>query len=550
MRFNAAILISLLTLLFNSTYGQEPHVAVAISRDTIMKDGVSYYLHKAEKGQTVYSICKVYEITPEILLEDNPSLISGLKDGSTVLIRKGGKKQVTYLKHIVRWYDSISSIAKKYGVSEADILKTNTLPDGRLVVRQLLLIPDSTGIISQPESPAIKQMADSIISNPGQVEPDYSRHTVTEYKPSTSDNKLFVSDYSNYKFKVSLILPLGSTKTETSEMDANFLDFYEGFLLAVEDMKMAGMNINLQVLDMYDYPSGSILAQSGKLDKSNIIIGPIFEKDVSPVLTHAQNLGIPVVSPMDSKTESLVANNEGFFQINTSNYHVQSALLSSIPKGNHVTVIYEESGKDKELVDLTRHILSEKGITYSTISYNVLSGRGMTPKIGAKLLQGSMNAVVVPSNQEAFVSDVLRNLNLLKTMNGFNITIYGTSKWRTFESMDIGNYHAMNLHIALQHYIDFSDNDVKRFIYRYRALYGCEPNPYSYQAYDVAKYFLEQLYLKGPKFYRREDGTTRRLLQSDLRFERESKSDGFINTASRVIIYNPDYSVNISSSDF
>lgn len=550
MRFNAAILILLLTVVFNVTFGQETHFAVTISRETITKEGVSYFVHKVEKGQTVYSICKVYEVTPEILLEDNPSLISGLKEGSTILIRQGGKKQVTYLKHIVRWYDSVSSIAKKYGVSEADILKANSLQDERLVVRQMLLIPDSTAAFSLSEKPEIVKIADTITANPKPTSVDYSAQSVTEYKPTVSDYKSSVSEYNNYKFRVSLVLPLGSTKAETSEMDANFLDFYEGFLLAVEDMKSAGMNINLQVLDMQDYPSGSILAQSGKLDNSNLIIGPIFEKNVTPVLTHAHNLGIPVVSPMDSKTESLIANHEGFFQVNTSNYHVQSALLSSIPKGNHVTVIYEESGKDKELVDLTRHILSEMGITYNTISYNVLSGRGMTPKIGAKLLAGSMNAVVVPSNQEAFVSDVLRNLNLLKTMNGFNITIYGTSKWRTFESMDINSYHAMNLHIALQHYIDFNDKDVKSFIYRYRALYGCEPNPYSYQAYDVARYFLEELYSKGPKFYKKENGTTRRLLQSDLRFERASRSDGYINTASRVVIYNPDYSINISSLEF
>jgi len=550
MKFKAAILILLLTVVFNATYGQESHVAVTVSQETTTKEGVSYYVHKVEKGQTVYSICKVYEVTPEILLEDNPSLISGLKEGSTILIRQGGKKQVTYIKHIVRWYDSVSSLAKKYGVSEADILKANSMSDERLVVRQMLLIPDSTSTFSRPEKPAIVQVADTIIANQKQTNDDYSPQTVTEYKPSPIEQKPSVSDYSNYNFRVSLVLPLGSTKAETSEMDANFLDFYEGFLLAVDDMKSTGMNINLQVIDMHDYPSANILTQSGKLDNSNLIIGPIFEKNVIPVLTHAHNLGIPVVSPMDSKTESLVANHEGFFQVNTSNYHIQSALLSSIPKGNHVTVIYEESGKDKELVDLTRHILSEMGITYNAISYNVLSGRGMTPKIGEKLLSGPMNAVVVPSNQEAFVSDVLRNLNLLKTMSGFNITIYGTSKWRTFESMDINSYHAMNLHIALQHYIDFNDKDVKKFIYRYRALYGCEPNPYSYQAYDVAKYFLEELYSKGPEFYKSENVTTRRLLQSDLRFERKSPSDGYINNASRVVIYNPDYSINISSLEF
>ncbi len=40
MRFNAAILILLLTVVFNVTFGQETHVAVTVSRETITKDGI------------------------------------------------------------------------------------------------------------------------------------------------------------------------------------------------------------------------------------------------------------------------------------------------------------------------------------------------------------------------------------------------------------------------------------------------------------------------------------------------------------------------------
>jgi len=556
MRLKAAIFIALLSFALTPSFGQNTPVKVERSQERVTKEGITFYVHKVEKGQTIFSICKTYEVTTEVLLEDNPILISGLKEGSTILVREGSEKPIAFIKHVVRWYDSISSLAKRYNVSEKDIRKVNSLNDGRLVVRQLLLIPDSTGTLTtvsdvKPATVVKDDKPAEELEKKYSVTKEVADALATSQKKTEKENtKTRNTNYKDFKFNVSLVLPLGSNKSEIGEMDENFLDFYEGFLLAVEDMKNMGMNLDLQVLDMHDYPNGQILAQSGKLDKSNLIIGPIFEKEIIPVLEHTERQNIPVVSPMDPKTESLVANHPGFYQINTSQYNLQKALIGSIPGGNHVTVIYDESGKDKELVEMTRRILTELGITYNAISYGVLSGRGMTPKIGAKLSSSANNAVVVPSNSEAFVSDALRNLNLLKTMNGFNISIYGTSTWRTFVSVDINSYHMMNLHIAIQHYIDYGNQDVKRFLFRYRALYGCEPNPYAFQAYDVARYFLEQLYVYGPEFSQLPESSGRELLQSDFKFEKKGSSNGFMNTATRVIVYNPDYSVNISRPEF
>ena len=541
MRLTHKILISFLfSLIIFSAYGQNQPVKVEISKEKIKKEGVNFYLHKVEKGETIFSICKAYEITPEILLEDNPLLVHGLKEGSTILVRDLSKK-VSFIKHTVRWYDSLSSIAKKYGVSETDIIQVNSLKDDRLSVRQVLLIPDSSSI-SNPLSDDNIMQTDVTSDEKVATSINYDQKEILTEK-HVSANRHFA----DFRFNVSLILPLGSNKTEISEMDANFLDFYEGFLLAVNDMKEEGMNINLKVLDMYDFPSGQILAQSGKLDNSHLIVGPVFEKEIAQIVSHTEREGIPLVSPMDSKTESLVSDHPFFYQINTNLYNIQMTLLKSIPKGSHVTIIYEDSGEDRELIELTKRILSELGLTYNSISYNILSGRGVTSKIGDKLSPTSMNAVVVPSNQEAFVSDVLRNLNLLQTINKFNITLYGTSKWRSFDNIDINYCHSMNLHIALQHFVDYNDPNVKKFLLRYRALYNCEPNPYSFQAYDIAKYFLGQLLKEGPDFYKLQNHSTQRLLQSDFKFERPDSDSGYINTATRLVIYNPDYSVNIGS---
>jgi len=535
MKFKVAIIFAIIVSTIAPLYAQTTPVKVVRSQETTIKDGTTYYLHLVEKGQTVYSICKAYEVTTETLLEDNPSLISGLKEGSTILIRQGGKK-ISYIKHIVRWYDSLGSIAKKYNVSEKDIISANSLQDSRIVVRQLLLIPDSTGVAPDVEDNK------TIVSIPEEKKTEEQHATINEEK---KENRVIAHER-NRNFNVSLVLPLGSKKEEIQDMDANFLDFYEGFLLALEDMKNQGMNLTLQVLDMSNYSSGTLLAQSGKLDKSDLIIGPIYEKEIAPVLEHVERLDIPIVSPMDPKTESLVNNHPRFYQVNTGSYNIQYNLLSSIPENDHITLIYEESGHDKELVDISKSILNKLGVTYNSISYGVLSGRGMTPKIGEKLSKTKTNAIVVLSNSEAFVSDVLRNLNLLNTINGYTISLYGTSKWRSFERVDINNYHSMNLHLAIQHYVDYNNSDVKKFLARFRAIYGCEPNPYSFQAYDVARYFLNQLYVYGPKFYKNSDNQPEELLQSDFKFERNSDSDGYVNTATRVVVYNPDFSININ----
>src|SRR5690606_14117318 len=103
-----------------------------------------------------------------------------------------------------------------------------------------------------------------------------------------------------------------------------------------------------------------------------------------------------------------------------------------------------------------------------------------------RLTKGAVNHVVVASNSEAFVSDVLRNLNLLKTRSNYEITVYGTPRWRSYESVDINYYHQMNLNISMQYYLDYNRENIKEFLSKYRALFLSEPSPYAFQAYDIA----------------------------------------------------------------
>lgn len=544
MRYLVTFFITLFILFNPHAFGQFTPSPVTISRETKVKDGVIYYVHKVEKNQTIFSIAKTYGITWNDLVEDNPEIKSGLKEGAILYIKKSvpvKKTEVTPAEsfiHIARWYESLSSIAKKYNLTEEEIIKFNSFEDNKIKTRQAIKIPIGEGT-SQSEVDFEKAEA-------AQIKIDAQKVRETEEKKEAEIKKENNRRLDTHIYNVSLVLPIGSNNVQVQDGNNNYLDFYQGFLLAVEDLKGEGMGINLRVHDLNDYSSGTLLAQSGKLDDSNIIIGPIFMNEVESIAEFASEKGIPLVSPMDPKTETLIENHPDFYQVSTSIYIQQLGLLKNISPYNVVTLIYESQNTDGELVNITQKILTNLGIRFSSLSYDVLSGRSISPQIADKLSKESMNDVIIVSNSEAFVSDVLRNLNLLNSRSNYKITIYGTSRWRNFENVDINYYHSMNLHLSMQYYVDYSSENVKKFLARYRALYNAEPTPYSFQAYDVAYYFLSALNNLGQNFSESITRYSKELLQTDMKFIRNDSNGGFINSTTRHIIYNPDYSINIS----
>ena len=49
-------------------------------------EGKTYYLHKIEKGNTLYSLSKMYSVKIKDLIAENPQLEEGLKIGQVIRI--------------------------------------------------------------------------------------------------------------------------------------------------------------------------------------------------------------------------------------------------------------------------------------------------------------------------------------------------------------------------------------------------------------------------------------------------------------------------------
>ena len=146
---------------FHQTAGAQEYVAppVSISKDKVKIDGKVFYSHIVLEKQTLFSISKAYDVSIEDIYRYNPDIKeNGLRKNDIInipVINKSPNKkdkdkedevinqtQPERIKHTVKWYEDLSSIAEKYHVTEDAIVKANGLKDKKVKSRQVLIIPE------------------------------------------------------------------------------------------------------------------------------------------------------------------------------------------------------------------------------------------------------------------------------------------------------------------------------------------------------------------------------------------------------------------------
>jgi LysM repeat protein len=112
-------------------------------------DSVIFLSHTVVKGETVYGICRQYGISQEELVKFNPILQDGLKIGQVLIVpvypaldEEPPADDQPVILHRVEAGQTIYSICKKYDISEEELIGANAylIADG-LQPGQLLRIP-------------------------------------------------------------------------------------------------------------------------------------------------------------------------------------------------------------------------------------------------------------------------------------------------------------------------------------------------------------------------------------------------------------------------
>ena len=143
--------------------------AEAVVRAVLEYIGVPYTKdnnYVVKNGDTLYSIALKYNVSENELKQANNLTNNILNIGQNLIIPTNTKiEEVTdYETYIVNKGDTLYSIAKKFNVKVEDIKKVNNLSSDTLTLNQQLLIPKGTSLIENLYTKYIVKLGDTLYS--------------------------------------------------------------------------------------------------------------------------------------------------------------------------------------------------------------------------------------------------------------------------------------------------------------------------------------------------------------------------------------------------
>lgn len=134
------------------------YVFIAQTKSTDVKtiNGKKYYIHKVEKGQSLYAIAKIYNMDVNSILAENDEAIDGLKPGQELkipfesLLSKAPLVIDTnkYVYHKILKGETVYAITKKYNVEEKKLASYNPTLNSGLKEGDYLIIGEKKKISS------------------------------------------------------------------------------------------------------------------------------------------------------------------------------------------------------------------------------------------------------------------------------------------------------------------------------------------------------------------------------------------------------------------
>ena len=518
-------LLLLLAILSLSFYNVKSEEAFYPELDFLTQED-NFFLHTVERGQTVYSISTMYGVSTEEIYRLNPGSKKVIRVGDVLKIPQ---ESSSYLYHTIQPQETLYGLAQKYNMKGVDIIAANPgLSVATFSIGKIIRIP--TNLVTSPirggNEATNRNQTNSLLS------------------------KVYAPKEVNV-IKVALLLPFGIKESATTQNNprSRMAEYYEGFLLALKNIKKEGISVNLQV---YDIGSGvkeiPAILKKNEMQDIHLLIGGLYDEQIKLLSRFAKEKEIPYVIPTTSKSNEPF-NNPNTYQINTPQSLLYSkaslAFINKYDKYNIIIVSDEPGASDqKEFIDLLKSDLQDKNISYKTAALGADFFNGIKA-----LLNNYQKNVIVPSDDSAeTLSKLTAQLkSLVDNQPGLSLSLFGYPDWQVYSAKYSDDFFRLNTTFYTVFYSDPTSTEVKNFysiFYRYytRVLENNFPK-YGMLGYDTGMYFIRLIHNYGFQFDSNVNDLRYKGVQTDFYFERVNNWGGFINTNMYLINYNSDYSI-------
>lgn len=487
--------------------------------------------HTIVEGETLYSLTRRYHTTAKAICDANPGLSAqNFRAGQVICIPVADKNLATEDKksapqqnvqnpaespcrdmHKVKRRETVFSISRKYGITEEQLIAANPeIKDKEKLDRGSWLC------IPYPQ----KQTEQTPTQEPARIPTDAEL-----FQANTEKARRFKS------IKAAIVLPFYDVVQSEA---ARMIEYYEGFLMAVDSLKRTGTSI-----DLYTYNSGnesaslSTLLSKPEMKQMDIIFGPLYQSHIQPLADFAQKNDIRLVIPFTSK-DNTVFRNPNVYQINTPQSYLYSEVydhfLRQFAGANVIFIEASQGTRDKaEFIKGLKEELRRKGITTSSLKEDAT-----TESLKSVLAAGRENVFIPTSGTNVTLINLLPKLTMLvREVPEQSIHLFGYPEWQTYTKDHLDAFFELDTYFYSSFYTNNLLPAAVHFTKSYQKWYGKDMDErypkFGMLGFDTGYFFLKGLSNYGSEFEKDIQQLDLIPIQTGFKFQRVNNWGGFIN---------------------
>lgn len=487
--------------------------------------------HTIQAGETLYQLTLKYNVTVQAICTANPGLsASNFRIGQVISIpaqtaiqpakenlsetaaqTSSGKKTDWRDMHKVERKETIFSISRQYGISEEELIAANPeLKKGKLKRGSFLFIP----------YPASKQPAKEAEKTPARI---------------PSNEELFAQNKQSLKkiqnIKAAVLLPFTEGKNRDEQM--RMVEYYEGFLMAVDSLKRQGVSVNLYTYDTKGKSdvTQSILAKE-EMKNMDIIFGPAHAANVKTLAEFAEKNQTRVVVPFSPEVEQ-VFKNPYIYQVNTPQSYLYSEVYEHfLRKFSKANIVFLDAGTGQnekaEFIKGMKNELKTNQVAYKHIS------NSDTLKILAAIDSTRENIFIPTSGKDLSLTRLIPQLTQIRrSYPNVDLHLFGYPEWQTYTQDYLASFYELDTYFYSSFYTNNLFPAAVRFTQEYRRWYSKDMAnifpKYGMLGFDTGYFFLKGLAQEGSQLENNLNRVQVTPIQTGFKFERVNNWGGFIN---------------------
>ncbi len=355
--------------------------------DTV--NGVEVYRYQVEKSIGLYRVGVNFHVTQEEIIRWNPQLENrGLHYGETLLLPTG-RPVVKETKPTV-----IATTAK-----ETPIVPERRQPE-----------PAPTTVAAEPTTAeTIRMIVASALND---------SISVVE-NPMTADNTKFIQP-----IELALMLPFESQQTKQSGNAERMLEFYQGALIALNEMQNDSVHFRLRVFDTgRSERVVNELCDSTVLDQVQGVLGLVYPIQIERMAAWSAAHQVPLLVPFSAEEE--IAQKPYVLQFNSMDKQQADSICAWIKTRDAHCVALEVRAADmSEYARTMRKQMQAHQIKYSAMALRDL----LNDSVAYALDTEKENIILLHSDKYQHIRMLLPHLEKLQQA-GYRIRIIGQYSW-------------------------------------------------------------------------------------------------------------------------